>query len=331
MNLEENIIRIKEVMGVINEQTNAPIIVTGKFTATGNITRICDELHAFQSICEVDDITKLCKPNTSKIVGGMHTKVGDKLYELYKNGMNPKVTNVKVTVTGTEVSWTCTIEPSNDGKAWVGFTSRGAGCGDVVRRSVSKAEGKSEDQIKTNVLKEFNEKDVDFEYVDDAVHFGAGEEKFRQVFYRYTLPTKFPPHTSSKKSKPVIPVVPDSSKNDTINKPEPLKIKASEPVISVAPDSLKNDTIIKQEPLKIKALETTPNAIVAVANTIKRPDGDPYTYAKTASGDYLTYRCGKNKPCPDNINWINVTQGVRDNKKDYTTYESAIKTNIFRE
>jgi hypothetical protein len=261
----------------------------------------------------------------------MNTKVGDKLKELYKSGMNPKVTNVAVTVTGTEVSWTCTIEPSTDGIAWVGFTSRGAGCTDVVARAVSKAEGKSKDQIKTNVLKVFNEKVVDFEEVYDFTHIGAGEEKFRQVFYRYTRPTTFPPHTSSKKPNPVIPVVPDSLKNKTIIKPEPLKIKPPEPVISVAPDSLKNKTIIKQEPLKIKASETTPNAIVAVANTIKRPDGDPYTYAKTASGDYLTYRCGKNKPCPDNINWINVTQGVRDNKKDYTTYENAIKTNIFRE
>ena len=328
MNLQENIIRIKEVMGVINEQTEKVIdVVKGSFTA-----KDCDELHAFESTCKSNlfDKNGECVGGTT-LVGEMHTKMLEKLNALYENGHNPKVSNVGVIVNGNTVSWECTIVESADGKAWLGFTSRGAGCNnDIVARATSSVVGNDLKSLIGRINAKYGEPDIEIKKAKDYTYDGGGNS-FRQIFYIYTRPKKYPPHTSSKKSKPVISVVPDSTKNKTIIKPEPLKTKPSEPVISVAPDSLKNDTIIKQEPLKIKALETTPNAIVAVANTIKRPDGDPYTYAKTASGDYLTYRCGKNKPCPDNINWINVTQGVRDNKKDYTTYESAIKTNIFQE
>ena len=67
---------------------------------------------------------------------------------------------------------------------------------------------------------------------------------------------------------------------------------------------------------------------------IKKPQGDPYVYA-TKSDDvynvkYLTYKCGKNKQCPNPIPWIDVTQGRYDEKPGYAKFESAIKYLIYQ-
>ena len=346
MNLHENINRIKQVMGVLNEQTNGVIIVEGEFTATGKITRVCDELHAFESICKVDPKTKQCIPNTSQMVGGMHTKVGAKLNELYKNGINPKVTNVEVTVDDTKVSWKCTIEPSTDGKAWVGFTSRGAGCSDVTDRAVSDSEGKSPSKIKANIDRVLGEEDRDFEKIGDFTHVGEGAKTFRQVFYIYTRPTKYPPHASGQKSKPVTPdpikttsaaatitpaiQSPRDGTNATVINPI-IQSKKDTASVNTTVKPTKDTAVVKQNTSTDK--KTTVAAETAEVENIKRPAGDPYVYGKNKNGEYLAYRCGKNQACPspNQIPWINITQGKKNNKPKYADYESAIKTLIYNE
>jgi len=178
----------------------SPVVVKGSYTATN-----CDELHAFQS-------------TGGKVIGNMNALVGIALEDLYNKGVNPKVTNVKVSVSGMTVNWEVTINKSDDGKAWTGFTSRGAGCNnDVLNRAVSESDGNGPGAIKNAILaatfsfptrKSDSEKLTtdfqyrvnntelevvnDFQYTEDQTLNPQGTENFRQVFYRYTKPEKFP-------------------------------------------------------------------------------------------------------------------------------------------
>ena len=181
-------------------QNVAPVVIKGTYTATN-----CDELHAFQS-------------TGGKVIGNMNALVGIALEDFYSKGVNPKVTNVKVSVSGLTVNWEVTINKSDDGKAWMGFTSRGAGCNnDVVNRAVSEGDGNGPNAIKNAILaatfsfptrKSDSEKlttDIqyrvtntelelvnDFVYIEDVTVDPQGTNTFRQVFYRYTKPEKFP-------------------------------------------------------------------------------------------------------------------------------------------
>ena len=190
----------QQLKHIITEQSSS-VVVSGNYTASN-----CDELHAFQS-------------TSGKVIGNMNVLVGNKLEELYKSGMNPMVSKVKVTVTGMTVDWTCTIIPSPDGKAWVGFTSRGAGCnGDVINRSVSKAKGNDIGSAKNKILTTFNESNIDIQVVNDFLHKG-GENSFRQVFYRYTKPNSFPP-VSGGKSTPADNTPVNTVKTISVNSPD---------------------------------------------------------------------------------------------------------------
>ena len=67
--------------------------------------------------------------------------------------------------------------------------------------------------------------------------------------------------------------------------------------------------------------------------------GDPYVYIRNKAGDFLTFKCGKkDENCPylrtkpNTVKWINVSQKVRDGAGEkYVTAETAIKTSIYKE
>jgi hypothetical protein len=166
---------ILKMYGLINENPiSLPTQVTGSYTATN-----CDELHAFQG-------------TGGKVIGNMNMIVGNKLKEIYDSGIAPKVTNVQVKVQGMNVTWTVTIDKSDDGKAWVGFTSRGAGCNNNVNnRAVSAQVGNDMESVKSKIKSTYNLKEIEIEMVNDFIHNG-GENSFRQVFYRYTKPNGSP-------------------------------------------------------------------------------------------------------------------------------------------
>ena len=152
----------------LNEQ------ISSGYTATN-----CDELHAFQG-------------TGGKVIGNMNVIIGDKLNELYKKGYNPIVTDVSVTVNKMTVNWECTIKNSTDGKAWVGFTSRGAGCNNnVMARANSAQFGNDVETMKKKILETYNEEKIDITKVSE-VNYNGGENTFRQIFYAYTKPGKYP-------------------------------------------------------------------------------------------------------------------------------------------
>ena len=107
-------------------------------------------------------------------------------------------------------------------------------------------------------------------------------------------------------------------------------IQSKKDTVSVNPtvNTTKDTAVVKQNNSTDK--KTTVAAETAVAGTVERPDGDPYTYGKNKDGDYLAYRCGKNQPCPSPIPWINITQGRINNKPKYADYEAAIKKLIYQ-
>ena len=168
------VISEQQLRRIITEQSST-VVVSGTYTAND-----CDELHAFQG-------------SGGKVIGNMNVIVGDKLKELYKGGMNPMVSKVDVKVNGMTVNWSCTISPSSDGKAWMGFTSRGAGCNnDVINRAESVSQGNDMGTAKNKIMTTFKESNIDIEKVNDYIHKG-GNNSFRQIFYRYTKPNSFPP------------------------------------------------------------------------------------------------------------------------------------------
>lgn len=158
------------------------MIVEGTFKG-GN----CDELHAFQN-------------TGSKVVGGMNDKVKAKLEELYAKGINPEVKEVWVEMDAEkmEVKWKVEIAPSKDGKAWVGFTSRGSAGATAYDRAVGKPQGQDFDSVLKKVRERSNEPNAEMELVLDYLYNlnrkkeTLGKCPTRQLFYKYTKPKAFP-------------------------------------------------------------------------------------------------------------------------------------------
>ena len=159
------------------------VYVQGEFTGAN-----CDELHAFQS-------------TSGRIIGGMNDKVFKELERLYDKGINPEVTDVIVDMDADnmKVKWQVKIEPSKDGKAWVGFTSRGSSGGaSAFNRAVGKAQGQDFDSVKRKVRDIVGEPNLEMKVVKDFLYNFSKDGKVegkcptRQVFYVYTRPNQYP-------------------------------------------------------------------------------------------------------------------------------------------
>ena len=252
MNLNENINRIKQVMGLLNEQTEKVIeVVKGTYTATGNITSVCDELHAFEG-------------TGGKKVGGMMTIMMDKLNAIYERGINPKVSNVNVSVNGNTVSWECTIVESADGKAWVGFTSRGAGCNnDIVARAESSAVGNDLESLIGRIKNKYVEPSIEIKVAKDYTYDGGGNS-FRQIFYIYTKPKNFPPHKNKQSAVPSVGTTGTQPTGDTI------QTNNTSPV-----NQTNNSSSAQQTNTVPQPTYNYPD----MSNPFKPTNGDPWQYA----------------------------------------------------
>ena len=214
----------QQLKRIITEQSSS-VVVSGNYTASN-----CDELHAFQSTKQI-----INGKQVSKIIGNMNVLVGKKLEELYKGGMNPMVSKVDVSVNGMSVNWSCTIVPSPDGKSWVGFTSRGAGCNDdVINRAESVSRGNDMESAKKRIMTTYTESNIDIHKVNDFIHKG-GQNSFRQVFYRYTKPNSFPPVGGGK----IVPV----NKPTSVNTVKTISVNS--PDLSTFLTDIKTETLNK--------------------------------------------------------------------------------------
>lgn len=172
--LVEDISRIKSIMGVINESNiSLPIVVKGSYSAKGQ-KNAGDALHSFE------------KRKSDGFGGRMSTKIKEKLIELYKEGINPDVTDIKIKVDSNQlfVEWEATIDESTDGKAYVGVSTVGSAGGGADRRAETQIEG----------MKKWAKGSKDYTLVLDFKN--PKGIYIRQYFYKYTKPTEFPPHSS---------------------------------------------------------------------------------------------------------------------------------------
>jgi len=172
----ENTFKTPYIVGKINipkkdTQYRLPFKVNCGYRANN-----CDELHSFQD-------------TSSRNIGNMNLIIKEWLEYFYDLGINPEVSQVEVRVSDLNVEWEVTIDRSRDGKPWIGFTSRGAGCGgDIVKRS--------EENFtigKQNIKNKFPSSQ--FETIEVFEH-KSDDNSFRQIFFKYTIPDKYPVQAS---------------------------------------------------------------------------------------------------------------------------------------
>lgn len=195
-----------------------PIYISNTYTAPD-----CDALHAFQSRL-IDDPANPGQKK-SEVYGNMNVLVGQELERLYKAGYKPKPTSVKAKIDNRTVEWTVRIEQSTDGKSWLGFTSRGSGCGggsfvELISRAKSKQDKKDPASIKQSIQKNVlpTETSFELEEVDTIAYVllepdPRAKDAFAQIFYTYTRPEyekQNPVTVTPPSSPPPPPPVPEA-------------------------------------------------------------------------------------------------------------------------
>ena len=165
MNLQEQINRMKSMMGLIVEANNRlPYTFVG-----GHTGKDCDSLHGFQ--LEKND-------------ANMMVIVKNEL-EKFK-GQGVWVSDVSVQVNDMDVTWKVTIDRSSDGEFWNGFTSRGAGCNSNIQtRWNSDKVGNGPESIKNKIKEVVCDQIKDFELLKKIEFTNLGDNSFIQGFYRY--------------------------------------------------------------------------------------------------------------------------------------------------
>lgn len=179
MKLHEDIKRIKEVMGVINEQKiSLPYIISNSFQSNN-----ADDAHNFKQLeNEVDGVLPI----------------------LYNQGINPKMTDIKISITKNgnnyNTSYRLIIDRSSDGKAWMGFTYRGSIGTNYQKRADAQITGTGDVNGRSIWDKLRNIGAVDFEYINGSPVVDNNIQ-LKQYFIQFTKPKKYPPHNSGQQTQ----------------------------------------------------------------------------------------------------------------------------------
>jgi hypothetical protein len=148
------------------------IYIKDEYTVPANAKNKADALHSFE------------RRKSDGFGGFMSTKIKKALRDLYAKGINPDITELKINVDSKnyKVQWEAKIEPSKDGKAYVGISTVGsAGSG---------ADERAKNQIDT--MKKWVANAKDYTLVLDFKN--PKGIYIRQYFYKWTNPTEYPPH-----------------------------------------------------------------------------------------------------------------------------------------
>jgi hypothetical protein len=156
---------------LFRKKMNTPFILKGGYVVPKGTPNMADALHSFE------------RRKSDGFGGRMSTQIKEKLRELYKQGINPDVTNLKVVVDSKnyKVDWEATIEPSKDGKAYIGFSTIGSAGGGADQRALNQVEA----------MKKWVDGAKDYTLVLDFKN--PSGIYIRQFFYKYTKPSEFPP------------------------------------------------------------------------------------------------------------------------------------------
>ena len=127
----------------------------------------------------------------------MQTKVNQVLKEVYNKGINPDITNIKVTIDlkKKETYWEATIDRSKDGKAYVGLVTVGS-C--QSNNPFKRAQDQVPKALTWNGSPANHALIIDMKTTPDGQSNGnitikGGKYILRQFFYKYTKDNK-PPH-----------------------------------------------------------------------------------------------------------------------------------------
>lgn len=155
------------------QKISLPITITDGFQAPKGDA---DALHSFE------------RRRSDKFGGRMTSKIEKKLKEVYDAGINPDVVDIKINVDSKQykVTWSATIDESRDGKAYVGVSTRGSAGGGSDNRAATQVEPLKQ-QLKKNGAEDITLA-LDFK--------NTGGVPIRQYFFKYTIPGKYPPHTT---------------------------------------------------------------------------------------------------------------------------------------
>ena len=197
---------ITEITGLIKEQAlTLPYTFKGSHSVPANEENKCDALHGFQLERIKADMNGIVKKELDRF-----------------SGQGVWVSNVEVTVDidNLKVDWVVTIDKSDDGQFWNGFTSRGAGCNSDIQNR-----WKSEDEEHKNgpnsIVSKIKEKgickgDVEIELVkkvDKIFEKDYSQFSFVQGFYRYKCVPKRT-NTSNQMKKSFVGYTKENSLDD---------------------------------------------------------------------------------------------------------------------
>lgn len=141
-----------------------------------------DALHSFQSRAKDD------------FGGRMNDAIIWAMIEMYEKKLNPYVKSLSIKFTpnaasGPNVEWEAILIESPDGKAYMGFNSRGGAGGTYVNRAATQTAEK-----KKSLPKELGEPNLENLDVLDYLNTKGA---IRQLFWQYTKPKAYPPHPKS--------------------------------------------------------------------------------------------------------------------------------------
>jgi len=153
-----------------NRRNRRYILVEGEYSVPNNIPNRADALHSFE------------RRKSDGFGGRMSTKIKEAMDKLYKRGINPDVSDIKIDVDSVnyKVKWSAKVHESKDKKAYIGLTTFGSAGSDADSRAIGQFEG-----VKQRVGGEDYNLVLDFKNPKGVY--------IRQFFYKYTKPNEYPP------------------------------------------------------------------------------------------------------------------------------------------
>ena len=221
---------------------------------------------------------------------GLETKIDRALEQIYNQGINPKMYNVKLKVVRNGNTYTTTssltIDKSDDGKAWTGFASRGSIGYDYVKRADDQITGKGNKDGRS--LKEKLESGADAVEIIPISNspITINNVELKQYFVQFTK-SKKPSHTSSKPQQPT-PTTPQpkTQPNTQQNTPETITIEGT-----------------SLEEFKINVKSKTNGASI---------DESSVVFSGTNNVFKVSYSTGKTKIAGMTILWSNISRSDLD-------------------
>lgn len=198
--LNEEIYRMKSMMGIINEtevskpmisesEISLPMKISGEYTVPNSAPNKGDALHSFNRRKSDGFGGYMLSGNppskwSSYIKFNQGKSINQALKEVWNSGVNPDITNLQISVDSKTytVKWSATIDESQDGNAYVGVSSVGSAGGG--------ADSRAQGQI--SAMKRWEPGAKDYTLVLDFKN--PSGIYIRQFFYKYTKPNEFKPH-----------------------------------------------------------------------------------------------------------------------------------------